>query len=285
MGNDPVESLERSRAPEQSDPMPVPPDEMSVEDLVAPLSKIRDVVQRSHALAGRLKLLGDAAVLEAIRIIRERAVEGNDVYRSLYNGLLCSNVLIEVLGGPRTSELVEKARDAGEFAIVALLMDIPSEMADETPFQPFLDPNLREVPLGARKELARKPDFKLIERIAKDQDHRVIGNLLNNSRLKEIDVVRIASTRPVSALVLEEIFGHPRWISRYPVKKAIILNPYAPLTMALRLLPYMRLQELEEVCGDPNLNSTLVEAARNALAEKRRQLSPGEGTSPPDDPG
>jgi len=259
-------------------------EEFSAEHFVARLSNIRDVVQRSHALADRLKLLGDDAVLEAIKVIQERAISGNDVYRSLYNGLLCSGVLAQVFGDIRMSELVGKAQDAGDFAIVALLMDMPSELSDKTLFQPFLDPSLREVPLGARKELARKPDFRLIERIAKDQDHRVIGNLLNNPRLKEIDVVRIASTRPMSALVLEEVYNHPRWVTRYAVKKAIIFNPYAPLTMALRLLPYMRLQELEEICDSPNLSSTLLDAARKALAEKRRQLRGRDETFQLEDP-
>ena len=68
------------------------------------------------------------------------------------------------------------------------------------------------------------------------------------------------------------------------MKKAIILNPYAPLTMALRLLPYMRLQELEAICDSPNLSSTLLEAARKALAEKERQLSGRDETFQLEDP-
>jgi hypothetical protein len=121
--------------------------------------------------------------------------------------------------------------------------------------------------------MARKPDFKLVERIAKDQDHRVIANLLNNPRLKELDVIRIASSRPTTGKVLDVIYRHPKWVARYRVKKALVMNPHAPLAMALRLLTYMRFQDLEEICDRRDLSPTLLLAAKKALDEKRRRFA------------
>ena len=186
--------------------------------------------------------------------------------------------MAEVMGQSRMSELVATAQEQGEFDIVSILLDMPPEGAGEIPFQPFLDAGLKETPLGTRKALARKPDFNLIKRIARDQDHRVIRNLLNNPRLTEMDITRIASTRPTSHKVLEEIYKHPRWIARYSVKKVIVLNPYTPLSISLKLLTFINLQDLEEVCGSPDLSRLVVQEARRIMDKKTGRSS---GQPPP----
>ena len=242
----------------------------TAQELVARLSAIEDIRQRSFALAQRLRKLSNEDICDVITAIRERAASGDRDAVKLYNGLLVSGTLAEVLGNRRMSDLVETAQRNEKFEIVAILVDIPPENSEDIPFQPFLDSGLRETPLGMRKALARRPDFRLIKRIASDQDHRVIRILLNNPRLTEMDVTRIASTRPASPQVLEEIFNHPRWIHRHSVKKVIILNPYTPTSLGLRLLTFMRIQDLEEICASPNLNSVLLREARRMMSKKMR---------------
>lgn len=249
--------------------------ESGVEQKITQLSAIRDVKQRSFALANKLNELNSDAAVNLIKTIRERAVLGDSDYLRLYNGLLFSGVVADVLGQTRMSQMVEAAQGMGEFEVVSILLDIPPETAGDVPFQPFLDADLRETPLGTRKALARKPDFKLIKRIARDQDHRVIKHLLNNPRLTEADVTRIAATRPTSPKVLEEIYNHPRWVTRYSVKKVIILNPFSPPSLSLRLLTFMSLQDLEEICRSPDLSSLVMREA-GRMADRKGGYYPRE---------
>jgi len=249
--------------------------ESGVEQKIAQLSAIQDVKQRSFALASKLNELNSDAAVNLIKTIRERAVLGDSDYLRLYNGLLFSSVVAEVLGQARMSQLVEAAQGMGEFEVVSVLLDIPPETAGDVPFQPFLDTDLKETPLGTRKALARKPDFKLIKRMARDQDPRVINHLLNNPRLTEADVTRIASTRPTSPKVLEEIYNHPRWVTRYSVKKVIILNPYSPPSLSLRLLTFMSFQDLEEIRRSPDLSSMVIREARR-IADRKGGYYPRE---------
>ncbi len=251
---------------------------VTAEELVSKLSSISDVRQRSYALASRLQALENAMVLDALKAIHKRTLAGDVEYRKLYNGLLISGVLTEVLGQRRMSELVALAQDQGDHEVVSILMDIPDEQSPQDPSQPFLDPYLKEVSLGMRKSLARKPDFKMIDRIARDQDHRVIRNLLQNPRITEKEVVRIAATRPNSPRVLEEIYNHPKWIGRYSVKKAIVMNPYSPPSMALKLLAFMSIQDLEEISQSPHLSSIVRREGRRTV-RKKRVPSP-EGVNP-----
>ncbi len=241
----------------------------SFDQLLGTLSAIRDTRQRCYVAATRLRELDVGDAVSMIKSIREKALRGDDTSLDLHNGLLVSSVLSDVVGDERMSELVSAARDREEYDVVAMLMDVPLEREDEIPHQPFLDASLRDVPLGMRKALARKPDQYLMRRIAKDQDPRVIRHLLNNSRLTEKDVTQIACARPVSPKVLEEIYNHPKWIARYSVKKVIVLNPYTPVSMSLRLLTYIKAPDLEEILRSPHLDEILVDEARKAL-EKRR---------------
>jgi hypothetical protein len=237
-------------------------------DMIMTLAGISDARQRSFSLADRLQRFEDDLVVYCLRTIRERSLIGEPDCQLLYNSLMVSGTFSEVFDHARLSLLIEALQSSQEYELVAILMDVPPEGREETPFQPYLDVQLREVPLGMRKSLARKPDFKLIKRIARDQDHRVIRHLLDNPRLTEMDVVRIGSTRPTSHKVIETIYSHPRWIVRYSIKKVIVMNPYSPLAMSMRLLTYMNMQDLQEIVESPNLSSVLVREARRILGKK-----------------
>ena len=247
--------------------------------LVKRLSRIQDMRQRSYALAARLAGQEPRFALEAIKAIRERALQGDDDFLRLYNGLTVSGTLVEVLGPEKISELIVVAQGQGDFDVIATFLDLNPDGVQENHRQPFLDAGLRDVPLGMRKALARKPDIRLIKRIARDQDHRVIRHLLDNPRLTEADVIRIGATRPTSPKVLEEIYRHPRWITRYAVKRVIVFNPYSPLRLTLPLITFLNAQDLEELCSCRGLNPTLLAQAAHVLDEKssRRSLddSPG----------
>ncbi len=237
--------------------------------VVAHLSRIEDKQQRSYALAKRINELDSETAVDVIKTIREKALKGDADAVRIYNGLIVRNTLLKVLGQSKMSDLVKTARERGEFDVVAVIADLPDESKGDRPHQPYLDSSLKEIPLGMRKTLAKTPDFKLIQRIAKDQDHRVIEHLLDNPRLTERDVVRIGSTRPTSPKVLEAIYNHTRWISRYAVKKTIVCNPYAPLSLSLRLLTFLNLQDLELLCSMTELDPLLIGEAEKVLGNKQ----------------
>jgi hypothetical protein len=236
--------------------------------LVRRLSRIQDMRQRSYALATRLTDRDPVFTLDVIKAISERALQGDEDSLRLYNGLMLSGALAEVLGSRKISELISVAQERGDDDVIAVFLELQPEGFRGTPRQPFLDRGLRDVPLGMRKALARKPDVNVIRQIARDQDHRVIRHLLDNPRLTEADVIRIAATRPTSPQVLEEIYRHPRWITRYAVKKVIVFNPHSPLNLSLKLICFLNAQDIEELCDDQNRNPELLIQGLRILEEK-----------------
>jgi hypothetical protein len=114
----------------------------------------------------------------------------------------------------------------------------------------------RELTLGERKSLARRPDRELVQRLLADPHPDVIGRCLRNPRLTEDDVLRLAARRPGRAAVLAEV-ARSRWAHRPRVRIAIVLNPATPLEMALRIAGLLLRPELELVARSPGVTAGL----------------------------
>lgn len=127
-------------------------------------------------------------------------------------------------------------------------------------------PDGRELTLGERKSLARGAPRDTIDRLLRDPEPQVIRLLLRNPRLVERDVVLVAARRPAQPEVIREIMANAKWLSRYAVKRAIVLNPSAPNELALRLLPFMTRTHLAEIAVDPALPPIRLEAAKRILS-------------------
>jgi hypothetical protein len=123
----------------------------------------------------------------------------------------------------------------------------------------------RTVTLGERKSLARSHDRELIARCLRDPHPGVVRILLGNPIVTETDVVRVCARRPASTEVLREVFRSPRFIVRYPVKVALVLNPYTPVDIGLQLAPLLQAQDLRRLSVANDVSEELREACRRIM--------------------
>ena len=129
-----------------------------------------------------------------------------------------------------------------------------------------------------RRSAARSKDRLLLDRLLHDRNPAVIQNLLDNRRLVERDVVRIAAMRPTNPDVLSALARHARWSANYRVRKALACNPYTPRPLAIRLLPSLLVQDLRLALQSVDLDPAVEEEVRRLLdsrAPPRRVRAPG----------
>ncbi len=126
----------------------------------------------------------------------------------------------------------------------------------------------RSLTLGERKALARQPTRRWIEKLLLDPSAVVIQMLLHNPTVVERDVVRLAARRPNRPDVLVAIAHNSRWSHRKAVRIAIILNPEAPLAVAVPLLALLSRSELMQVARSPSLDTVLRAEAHERLARR-----------------
>ena len=128
-----------------------------------------------------------------------------------------------------------------------------------------LVPGGRPLTLGERKSLARGWDRMALEHLLVDPHPDVIALLLDNSRLTESDVLRLATARRAPPKALQLIMDHRRWRVRPRVRRALLRNPRFAEASALRLVGLLNRAELIEMRNDTLLPPRVLHAIRRRL--------------------
>ncbi len=115
----------------------------------------------------------------------------------------------------------------------------------------------RELTLGERRSLARKPNRRAFEKLLADPHPMVIRQLLVNPKLTEDDVIRLATHRPARPESLRTLARSRKWMSRSRVRLALILNPGSPPEIAMPLLSVCKRTELKDVIASSEANRVL----------------------------
>jgi len=189
--------------------------------------------------------------------------------------LLRETVLTVLVHGgatrPLSYELLEGlyavATERGDDLLARLLRTPASErsMADSAAALPR---EVGEIPLGVRRSLAKGTEKPMLDKLLLDPDLLVIRHLLDNPRITEEDVIRIASRRPIPGSTLNEIAESRRWATRQRVRVALARNPYCPTDLALRILGSLPLRELRELQSDATLHKEIRRHADEELTRR-----------------
>jgi hypothetical protein len=202
-------------------------------------------------------------VLEKVQFLMARSQTGQVDWRP---GMLALSRYLSEDRSHARRVLLPAAVIAGDANIISLVIDEPPALKAHTDeiTTPLLDTE-REITLGERRAWARKPNRNRIGHLVLDPDPIVIRNLLQNPRLIELDVLRIASKRPVTSEVLIEVFQSKRWNDRRQVQLALIQNPYTPTQIGLSLVDLCDEDGLREVIKARSIHPVIVGRASERL--------------------
>ena len=163
-------------------------------------------------------------------------------------------------------KLLVAAVAAQEQTVVDLLMERrpAKEIAPAEIRIPRILPD-RDITLGERRSLARSHDRDVLSRLLTDPDAGVISILLQNPRILERDVLRIASGQPNRADVLIAVFTDDRWCHRRQVQLALMQNPYTPSDVSRSLLELLDESGLREIAAARSIDPDIRIAAHKRL--------------------
>jgi hypothetical protein len=232
-------------------------------ELARRLAALPELAMRSSALVRFLETTDDA---EAAAVLSELVVFGRRGGPPFNLALLalCAVLSGEQLGYERQAQLYAAAKEADREPLLGLFYS--SRTDDGGAAGPERPSEQRELTLGHRKWLARSSRRELLDRLLRDPEPEVVPILLENPRIVERDVVALVARRPTSAEVQRAVFGARRWVARYAVKRALVLNPYTPTELGIRLLGFLTAQDLRQVRSSPALPEAVREHAERLLA-------------------
>ncbi len=249
----------------------------SLENLVRRTRAVAD--PRLHvSIVGRF--LAEATAGEAVESLRLLMADlDRPGYRGAYRAVVEFFVHRKGMRYAEMGDLYRAAYSAGYAPVRFLLLNAPPRLVAE-PDEVLPDPELVEVPLGRRKTMAKSQERDLLLRLALDPEVSVVQILLQNPRLVEADVIRLAARRPSTTAVLEIVARHPRWSHRYDVQRAIAQNPYARTMVAVSMVPFLMRKHLREVANDARLHDGVREAAGDVSRWRTtRKAKPAEGVT------
>jgi len=103
--------------------------------------------------------------------------------------------------------------------------------------------------LGERIASARRCSSALIKVFLFDPDPKVFGALLVNQRLREDDLLQLATSpraRPEQLVLLSE---DRKWSYRYAIRKALVMNPVTPRSIAATQLRHLTAKDRSMILG------------------------------------
>ena len=235
------------------------------------LLALPDVGQRTAWARAELTSLGPA---DAARLLEDVCHQSSLSDPSAREAMVAVAGVVAGFGdGEWVAELRQVAAAEGLGALARLLGPEPPVAAGEPEPETLPVPDYgtgREVTLGERRSLARRPTRAAFDRLLGDPHPLVIRQLLENPKLTEDDVVRLATRRPAQATTLRELANSPKWLCRGRVRMSILLNPGSSPALTHPLLGVCSGTELREVTRSTHISPELRQTAAEYLELRRK---------------
>ena len=256
--------MSKENAPTFTDPQWVAGLLSSVEKRVAAL---QDRAMKHTVLVEMLEVLNPEELVDFLSLLCEQAAAGRQITRELQQELALEPSALALLPYEHIQKTYSIAASREEHSVMGMFMGEPlrgSPTVDEC----FTGNDHVELSLGQRRAAARTSDRFVLDRLMHDRNMLVIELLLENPKIVERDVVKIAALRPTQPEILQMISKHRKWASRYQVRKALTCNPYTPHQISRRLMATLMMQDLRLLYNMGALPLLLRAEAQRLLAER-----------------
>jgi hypothetical protein len=198
-----------------------------------------------------LRLIGAEVAKERLEIIDE--VEAGHLDRSWSELPLPAEAPEEEAPAPNPEVLRRQvATETGE--------DIPLRLAQR----------IGQLRTNQKIVLALKGGKEERTLLIREANRMIQVNVIRNGRISEGEIAFIAQMRSVNEEVLRIIATNREWMKKYPVVKALVMNPKTPLGLALNSFKRLIDMDLKILEKDKNVSEVLRREARRYLTTRNR---------------
>jgi len=135
--------------------------------------------------------------------------------------------------------------------LVRLSVDVKIPAPVRRAIDNILLTKIEKLTLGERIASAKRCSHALIKALLFDPDPRVFEALLVNQRVREDDLLLVASSDRASAAQLQLLAQDQKWSYRYSIRKALVMNPLTPRSAAASLLRSLTPRDLQMIHRNP----------------------------------
>ncbi|HEY6141396.1 MAG TPA: hypothetical protein VI670_26875 [Thermoanaerobaculia bacterium] len=143
------------------------------------------------------------------------------------------------------------------FDLLRLSVDVKVPPPVRRAIDQLLLTNVNKLTVGQRVSSARRCNGTLAKALMFDPELSVFEALLTNPRLREEDLVALASSPRATPEQLRLLSDDRKWSYRYAIRKALVLNPLTPRAAAASQLRHLRRTDLRAIHGNPSTSTYL----------------------------
>lgn len=132
---------------------------------------------------------------------------------------------------------------------------------------------LRKMALGEKLELARLATTEILNALVIERDARLLKACLENPRATEETALRLIHSTNVEPGFLVKLAQMPRWFALYGVKLELSRAELTPVPLVLRILPALKLEDLQLLARDKRQPEVVAKQAREIIGLKLEESS------------
>lgn len=155
------------------------------------------------------------------------------------------------------------------------------EVLRERYLKPVLDDEGHEVPLRlAQRIMKLRTSQKIILAMKGGKEERTLliresnrliqVSVIRNGRITEGEVAYIAQMRTVNEEVLRIVATNREWMKKYPIVKALTLNPRTPVPLAMSMVKRLVEADMKLLMRDKNVSELLRREAKRFMDAKNQ---------------
>ena len=239
-----------------------------VKKTVQDISSLPEHNMRVHLLGNRLASMEPDDAARVINAFYDKVSHHVLEFSKAKTVMADPKEVIAAVGEGESGLIYLASLELGLKRVSRFFTDLPPQKKSFSGYDTEEDAKMDLITLGERRAMAKGWIKDKLDRLLSDPDPIVIANILNNPKITEKEIVKVASKRPNSPNVLRLISTHKRWGTRYVIKKVLVQNPYTPPRISLGLLEFLFSQDLKEVVKDGMLHPQVRMAAKERLEEK-----------------
>ncbi len=154
-------------------------------------------------------------------------------------------------------EIYEETDADRQMIVDKILGEMRSEEVDVPSERISIINRIMKMGMKDRAKLAMKGDREARNILIRDPNRIIAQAVVNNPRITEQEIEKIAAMRSISEDILRQIGNSRQWSRHYPVVHNLARNPRTPIANVLSILSRLQLKDLAALSKNRNVSDAV----------------------------
>lgn len=165
-------------------------------------------------------------------------------------------------------EMYEETEEQRQAIVNKILGDLSAEDEEISGERISMVKRILMMKMKDRVKLAAKGDREARNILIRDPNRVVSQAVINNARITEQEVEKIASMRTVPDDVLRQIGSNRNWARNYSIMHKLAQNPRTPISSVMTILTRMQLRDLKALNKNRNVSDAVRRQALRLISAR-----------------